>query len=100
MGIPTALLTPPDTFCWDGVCCYRLSPHQWRLLQVLTDGPRLRDFVPFATVATHVYAGRRPPRDETAALKELVARVEAKLARARVRLFFEREDFCLRLVPY
>ncbi len=95
-----ALFIPPDAFAWNGVRCDGLSPAQYKLLAALTCPPRLRDFTPFAAVAARVWAGRPPPRDPVAALKELCRRTEDKLHTAGLRLLFDRKRHCLRLLPF
>src|SRR5262245_1838308 len=93
-------LIPPDTFVWNNATCTNLSAAQYRLLAALTDGPRLRDFVPFADLAALVWAGRIPPRDHVAAIKELTARLGDKFRLAGVRLLFDRKRHRLRLLPF
>jgi hypothetical protein len=101
MGIPTsgAAFHPPDGFGWDGRICRDLSPGQYRLLQALTDGDTLRDFVPFTDLAEVVWPDR-PPRDIVQAVRQLARRTGDKLHAARVRLFLEREGFAYRLIPF
>jgi hypothetical protein len=94
-----AELLAPDGFSWRGRVVTGLSPLQFRLLQVLVDGHRLRDFVPLGEVAAHVWAGRSPPQYLPAALKELIRRTWDRfhLATPRVPLVFERKRGRLRL---
>jgi hypothetical protein len=95
---PVARLIPPDTFEWEDRRCDGLSAQQYRLLDVLTDGPRLRDVVPFWEIAAHVWAGRRRPADVVAAIKQLALRTGNKLHQEHVRLYFRRRRG-LKLVP-
>jgi hypothetical protein len=90
---------PPDRFVWGQHSMDRLSLDQWRLLECLCDGDRLRAGVPLETVIAHVYGQKKSgPSDRGRALQELRRRTERKLHRGGVPLAFDLTNGLLRLL--
>jgi hypothetical protein len=101
MGLPSgAAFLPPDAFSWNDKVCRRLSAAQYRLLQILTDGPNLRGFVPFTEIAAHVWADGPMPGNVEQAVRQLARRLEDKLHAAGVPLLLDRKGFAYRLLPF
>jgi hypothetical protein len=77
-------------FVWPGGTCRKLTMPEWKLLDALCDGPRLRDPVPEAEVITKVYG--EMARNKEGALRALCLRTQKKLDSARIRLMINRPE--------
>jgi hypothetical protein len=91
-----------DRFRWDGKEIKHLSLAQFRLLQVLTDGPLLREPVAEEAVIGHVYeidaSDARQISDKRRAFTEVRRRFQEKLEAAKIRLHVDWGNKALQLV--
>jgi hypothetical protein len=89
---------PPDRFAWGDTVAENLSRDQWRFLEALCDGERLRPSVPLPDVIRHVYGPAPKAADPDRALLALRSRVERALTEVGLTLSIDRSNGCLRIV--